>query len=201
MHIADPKLKWHIAALVALMLLLGVCHEWVNPWLRYDRDAIAAGQLWRLVSCHLVHLNAWHMLMNLTGFTMCWYFFNDLLTRRIVWLWLFVSTLGVGLAFYVIDTDLGWYVGLSGILHGLLILCLLLGWRGNPVLHSLVLTVVVGRLVWEHLPGYDVDYLRAVIDGRVYVNAHLYGSVIGAVIGGTLCLQQRQHQKQKADSA
>ena len=195
MQVADQKLKWHIAGLVALMVLLGLGHEWVNPWLRYDREAVEAGQVWRLVTCHLVHLNVWHMAMNLTGFLLCSYFFNDLLTRKLVWVWLSVSTLTVGLAFYFIDTGLQWYVGLSGILHGLLIICLLTGWRGNPVLHSVVLVAVVGRLIWEHTPDYDVNYLQGVIHGRVYVNAHMYGSLTGAVIGALACLRQTRTEK------
>lgn len=201
MHVADPKLKWHVVGLVALMVLLGLGHEWVNDWLRYDREAVGVGQVWRLVTCHLVHLNPWHMAMNLAGFLLCNYFFNDLLTRRLVWLWLGVSTITVGLAFYWVDTDLHWYVGLSGILHGLLIICLLIGWRGNPVLHSVVLAAVVGRLIWEQTPGYDVNYLQDVIQGRVYVNAHLYGSLTGAVIGALVCLKIIKPGRVKGASA
>lgn len=195
MAAADSKLKWHVLAMAMLMLVLGLAHEWVNPWLRYDRDAIAAGQVWRLITCHLVHLNVWHMAMNLAGFLLCCFFFNDLLTRRTLWLWFLPSSVAVGCAFYVVDDGLGWYVGLSGILHGLFILCLLLGWRGNPKLHSLVLALIVGRLVWEQMPGYDVEYLRGVINGRVYVNAHLYGSIAGALTGIGLCLRQFLQQR------
>ena len=75
-----------------------------------------------------------------------------------------------------------WQAGLATVL------CLLIGWRGNPVLHSLVLAVVAGRLVWEQLPGYDVDYLRAWINGRVYVNAHLYGALSGALLAVAMLL-------------
>ena len=204
MHTADQKLKWHVFVLIALMLVLGFAHEWVNPWLRYDREAIEAGQIWRLVSCHLVHLNQWHMLMNLSGFFMCWFFFTDLLTRKILWLWFCLSSVAVGLAFFYIDTDLQWYVGLSGILHGFLIMCLIIGWRGNRWLHSIVLTLICARLIWEHTPGYDVNYLQSFIKGRVYVNAHLYGSIMGALIGLGLCLKklglcQNKTQKNKKD--
>ncbi len=199
MQVADQKLFWHVAALVVLMALLGVAHDSVNPWLRYDRDAIEAGQVWRLWSCHLVHLNLWHTLMNLTGFILCSYFFNDLLTRPILWAWLAISSTLVGLAFYLFDPQLGWYVGLSGILHGLLVLCLIIGWRGHPRLHTLVLVIVVARLVWEQMPDYNVDYLRDYINGRVYVNAHLYGSLVGAAIGGVIWL--RQSRKRKAADA
>lgn len=184
------------------MLVLGFAHEWVNPWLRYDREAIVAGEVWRLISGHLVHLNIWHMAMNLTGFVLCAFFFNDLLNRKILWLWFLPSSLLVSAAFYLLDERLHWYVGLSGILHGLFLLCLIVGWRGNRALHSLVIALVIGRLVWEQMPDYDVNYLQSVIQGRVHVNAHLYGSIAGALTAVGLLIQQyaqRTCGRQKSD--
>lgn len=193
MRTVDPILRRHILALALVLVVLGLAGDWVNPWLRYDRDAIAAGQVWRLISCHLVHLNAWHMAMNLSGFVLCWFFFTDLLTRRVLWLWFGASSVLVGLAFWLLDPQLERYVGLSGVLHGFLVMCLVAGLRGNPVLHTIVLGIVAARLVWEQLPGYDIDYLRAWIAGSVYVNAHLYGSLVGAVLGvGLLAISGRK---------
>lgn len=182
---------FHAALFIALMALLALAHDVVDPWLRYDRAAVLDGQIWRLVTCHIVHLNPWHFLLNISGFVLILFFFRDLLDRRRLWLWFGVCSLGVGLAFLFIDTDLSWYLGLSGLIQGLLMLCLLLGWRGNPVLHSLVLAVVIGRLIWEHTPGYDTGYLQAWIHAPVYVNAHLYGAIMGALLGAVLLLGER----------
>ena len=182
MQARDIKLRSQFIAFVALLAVLGVTHQWVNPWLAFDRAAIEGGQVWRLFTCHLVHLNHWHLLLNLSGLLLCGYFFEDLLDRFRFWAWLLFCGVSAGLALYFIDDPLMHYVGLSGILHGLLILCLLLGLRGNPVLHAIVLAVIAGRLFSEHLPGYDVDYLQGWINGRVYVNAHLYGAISGVVL-------------------
>ncbi|MFP1682491.1 rhombosortase [Alloalcanivorax sp. C16-1] len=187
----DPKLWPHAVLFAALVLALGLAHGWVNPWLRYDRAALLDGQLWRLFTGHLVHLNHWHTLMNLAGLGLILWFFRDLLDRRRFWLWLLVCAPLSSLALLLLDPRLDWYVGLSGLLQGLLVLCLLLGWRGHPGLHSLVLAVVVGRLIWEQTPGYDLDYLRAWIHGRVYVNAHLYGALSGALLAAAIGLRAR----------
>ena len=178
----DNKLRPQFIAFAVVLAVLGFAHQWVNPWLAFDRAAIESGQVWRIVTCHLVHLNDWHLLLNLSGLLLCGYFFDDLLDRARFWSWLFFCGLTTGLALFIVDAQLENYVGLSGVLHGLLILCLLLGWRGNPVLHSVVLAVIVGRMVTEQLPGYDVDYLKSWIDGRVYVNAHLYGAISGVML-------------------
>jgi rhomboid family GlyGly-CTERM serine protease len=192
MHTADPGLRWHVIGLLVLMLVLGLFHETVNPWLEYQRSEIANGQLWRLITGHLVHMNLWHLGMNLAGFVLCWQFFPDLLTRKRLWLWLGLSIPLVSAGFWFVDTNLQGYVGFSGLLHGLLVMCLLAGLPGHPRLHGLILVLVVGRLTWEQMPGYNVDYLVDTIGGSVYVNAHLYGSLVGAVLGGIFWWQERR---------
>lgn len=181
-----------VLASTALMLTMALAGNDVRDALRFDRAAINDGQVWRLVTCHLVHLNLNHALLNLTGFLLCNYFFDDLLRARHLVLWFVVSAPLVGLAFYGIDTDLNKYVGLSGILHGYFIFCLLLGMRAQPRLHLVVLALVVGRLTWEQMPDYDVHYMRGIIDGRVYVNAHLYGAIVGAVLGVVMLWRTRR---------
>ena len=41
----DKKLRPHFALVVATMVVLGLAHSWVNPWLGFDRVAIEQGQL------------------------------------------------------------------------------------------------------------------------------------------------------------
>ena len=182
MVVRDRKLWRHVVIFALAVLALGVAHQWVNPWLRYDRAALAAGQGWRLWSAHVSHLNTWHTVMNLAGLVLIVHFFRDLLDRYRFWSWLVFCGLFSSVALYLLDPGLDWYVGLSGLLHALLVFCLLLGWRGHPWLHSLVLAVVTGRLLVEQWPGYDVDYLRGWIGGSVYVNAHLYGAISGVFL-------------------
>ena len=197
----DTKLRPQFVAFMAELAVLGVGHEWANPWLEFDRAAIEQGQVWRIVTCHLVHLNVWHLLLNLAGLLLCGVFFADLLDRWRFWSWLGFCSLVAGLALYGLDSQLRYYVGLSGILHGLLVLCLLLGWRGNPWLHSLVLLIIAGRLFSEHNPGYDINYLHNWIDGSVYVNAHLYGAVSGLMLWGLLwgkaCVARQKEQQRQ----
>ncbi|MGB1221827.1 MAG: rhombosortase [Alcanivoracaceae bacterium] len=201
--IDDVIQRWHanrgyylvVLAAVIGMAVLALFGDSAGEALRYRRDAVADGQWWRLVSCHLVHLNGWHALMNLTGFTLVCLFFDDLLSLRRLALWFLVSAPLVGIAFYLRDTSLAGYVGLSGLLHGLFVMCLLLGIRGQPALHLVVLALVVGRLVYEQTPGYDVNYAKEWIGGRVHVNAHLYGAMVGAVLGGALWWREHREGK------
>ena len=54
------------------MLALG---DNVNALLRYDRGAIAAGGWWRLLTAHLVHLDAHHLILNELGLVLMWSLF------------------------------------------------------------------------------------------------------------------------------
>ena len=197
MRSRDPKLFAHAAAFILVMALLAGAHHIVNPWLRYQRAEVLDGQVWRLITCQIVHLNFWHFLLNTSGLVLILFFFRDLLDRLRFWLWFGVSSLGVGLIF-LLDPALNWYLGLSDLIQSLLVLCVLLGWRGNPVLHSLLLAAVIGKLIWEHSPDYNDNYLRPWIHAPVYVNAHLYGAIMGVVlalailIGGKISERRRE---------
>ena len=191
LHPRDPLLRRYLAVFVAVLLLLGLAHVWVNPWLNYERAAILGGQLWRVWSAHLVHLNLWHLGMNLGGFLLCAYFFPDVYSRGRMLAWLLFSPLFISVLMLFVDRAPGTYVGLSGALHGWLVLALLLGFRRHPWVHLLVLALVTGRLVYEQLPGYDVAYLHQWIDGSVYVNAHLYGAFSGVLLALGIVLNDR----------
>lgn len=195
----SDKILPDVIVVAGTVIFLSIFSRYFNPILEYSHRAIAGGQIWRLVTCHFVHLNMWHMLLDLSGFLLCCYFFSDLLTRGMLWTWLVVESVAVGLMFWFLDPHLQYYVGLSGILHGLLVICLIYGWRGNPVLHSVVLVLVAGKIVHEQMPGYDVNYLRDWIHGSVYVNAHLYGAIVGAVLGPLMLWWHRRHPPVRSD--
>lgn len=183
----DPALGGWVVGLSLLMLLLAICHDSVNPWLGYDREAVLDGQLWRLLTCHFVHLNLNHFLLDDAGFLLVWWIFRDVLTRRLLWWWLAVSTPVCGLVLLA-DSSLYGYVGLSGILHGWLVIALVAGWRTSPLLHGGMLTALVAKLLYEQTPFYNAHYLDHLINGYVYPLAHLEGALTGLCIALVLCL-------------
>ncbi len=95
--------------------------ESARQWLKYDRLAIQAGELWRLGSGHFAHLGAAHLALNLAGLFLVWALVGS---RLSVALWLVVVVLaltGINLGFWFLDKHLLWYVGLSGMLHSFLV--------------------------------------------------------------------------------
>ncbi len=88
-----------------------------HRWLDYRRGPVAAGQAWRLVTAHAMHLSAEHAVLDIAALLLVAWIFGTALRplRQFV--------VGV-VAIVCIDADLWYlhpevdrYVGLSGILH------------------------------------------------------------------------------------
>ena len=150
--------------------------------LEWQRDALLSGQLWRLVSGHLTHLNGRHLIMNLAGVWMIWLFF--LSRENAVALCLYripVLMIGVSLTLLACNPEVAWYRGLSGILHGLLVMALLRQCQTQRLTGGLLLALLSAKIVWEQTLG-AAPGSEALIEGRVIVDSHLYGAIWGGII-------------------
>jgi rhomboid family GlyGly-CTERM serine protease len=145
--------------------------------LRYDRDALAAGQWWRLLTGHLIHLGFEHAVLDVAGLALMWALFARDYTARGWLLIIGLSMLGVDAGLWLLSSTTQWYVGSSGVLHGVLAAgtCAhLRRWEADGWLLALLL---VGKLIYEQTLG-----ARPLTSGGdVIVDAHLYGAVAGAV--------------------
>jgi rhomboid family GlyGly-CTERM serine protease len=172
---------WALPLLLSLgIVLIMLGGESVSQWLRYDRLAIMQGEYWRLLTAHLTHLGWSHLLLNLAGLFLLWILLGDVLSRTGWILLLLVSALAISAGLWLFDPQLRWYVGLSGVLHGILLGgALLLALNGSREGIYLLL-VCVGKLLWEQFMG-PMPGSEATAGGKVIVNAHLYGAVAGGV--------------------
>jgi rhomboid family GlyGly-CTERM serine protease len=166
--------------LSAASMLLEVVGEAGRAELRFDRGAIAAGEWWRLLSGHLVHLGISHMLLNVAALLLLWWLVGSGLTVT-GWLAVIVASLAcIDLGLWFLDSALSWYVGLSGLLHGLFAAGLVARLRRAP-LESLVLGILLAaKLLFEQFAG-PLPGSEASAGGAVVVNAHLYGAAGGIV--------------------
>jgi rhomboid family GlyGly-CTERM serine protease len=127
LHNRLPQPKWMLCAGVSIVAAALSWWPGAMQHFRYDRDAILSGQVWRLVSGHLVHLNTTHLMVNLAGLLLlCELLWNALPLRHGLGI-LLASTVGVSLMLWWLDPAVTWYVGLSGVLHGLWAGCALAG--------------------------------------------------------------------------
>ncbi len=173
-----------LRSLILWMVLLLACvlFQWLDlsNLLRFDRQLINDGQWWRLISGNLVHLGWSHLWLNMAGLALVAVFFSPYYRLREWLLLLLLTSLFVGLGLYFFNPKLLWYVGLSGVLHGLFIAG---GWqeyRRYGKSGGLLLALIVGKLIWEQLVG-PMPGSEAASGGRVMVDAHLYGAIAGVV--------------------
>jgi rhomboid family GlyGly-CTERM serine protease len=174
---------------VALVVVLfaAVGRDWL-PALQYERGALAAGQLWRLITAHLVHLNTWHAVLNLAGLALLVALFPRSY-RPLEWLAIAVaSALAIDAGLWFGDRQVEWYVGLSGVLHGVLAAGALAWWRSESrTLAALLSLIIVAKLAYEQSYG-ALPFSGSI---PVVVDAHLYGAIGGAITAAILAARLR----------
>lgn len=191
--------RWTRAeTLFALLLLATVAalglSEVAREWLRFDRELIAAGEAWRVVSGHFVHLTPGHLALDGLGLALLLLFFRDVFSPRD---WAFALLTGavlVGAGLWYFSPELTGYVGISGLLHTLLFAGLLLSFRHSPWINGIVFVAMSARIWQEQQPGYDIHQMMSVIGGAVAVDAHLYGALASLPV--TLLLWRRSQARQ-----
>jgi rhomboid family GlyGly-CTERM serine protease len=178
-----------LAALLVLVQWSGTVLS--GTTLRYDREAIVTGGEWyRLVSGHLYHYDATHLGWNLAGVALvAWLFVREYTLGQ--WLViLVVSTVAVDVGFLVFEPQLAWYVGFSGVLHGLAAAGLVRWWvRYRDAMTLVASAVFAGKLGWEHTVG-PLPFTAETLAIPVVHAAHTYGAVGGAVTAWLLGLRQ-----------
>ena len=176
-------------SLAMITLLLASFQGWSEPWLEFNREAIDRGQWWRLITGHWVHYGFYHLLMNSAALLLCGYvLLTELKPSHYTGL-LLTCLVTVGLGLYWGNPQLGYYAGLSGVLHGLLVAGLFLGLYQAPRLYGLALLVVAIKVLREQWPGFDTTH--ALLPVPVAVDAHLYGALTGLAWGLLAILARR----------
>ena len=146
----------------------------------FSRSHIADFEIWRLVTGHLLHTNFNHLMLNLLGLLLLWALHGQYFTAKHYLLFLFCSALFTSLAIFVFSPELNWYVGLSGVLHGLFTLG-----AYRDIKHGLrsgwvLLAGVTLKVLHEQWYGPSQD-IADIIQASVAIDAHLYGWLCGVL--------------------
>jgi len=180
-----------IAIISTTLWLLG---ESTLNALMYHRSGIKAGEIWRILSGHIVHSNGWHLLLNLASLMMIGLLFSQHLTR-LVWLLSFVlSGLMISACYFWIAPEYEYYVGLSAVLYAVIIIGAILDIKEQPLIAVIILVIVTARVIWQQYSG-SLDSLAELIEDRVAIESHLFGIGSGYVLGILLLIKQRYFSK------
>ena len=169
--------------LVAVLLAFHGLGADALPVLRYERSAVLSGEAWRLVTGHLVHADMVHLGWNALGVLIVAFLFaRDYSWRQ--WLVILgVSIATTDLGFLLLEPRLEWYVGFSGVLHGLMAAGLVAWLRtSRDAITWIVTGLFAAKLAWEHFAG-PLPFTAASLELPVVHEAHTYGAIGGALAG------------------
>ena len=180
-----------VLLLAVLAVLVALGGDEARVALRYERAALEQGEAWRLLTGHLAHLGWSHLWMNLAALALIRVLAGDAL-KRMDWIaGSFICALAIDAGLYAFSPVVSWYVGLSGVLHGLLAAAALVLLRVHPVLGAFLGGGLLIKLMLEQTAG-PLAVSEATAGGRVIIDAHLYGAAAGAAYGSLLVTSRRR---------
>lgn len=174
---------------LAFSLLLPVLQQF-KPILLYHRDAVLAGEAWRLLTGNLVHTNDYHLYLNLAGLWVFLLLCGSVITIKLLISSIFISGISIGCALLLLHPEIRWYAGLSGVLYGLFIIgsvCLAL--TGEIFSFCALLALIFIKLgsVWL---GETDDLTQNMIQAKIIDEAHIYGAIAGFLTATPLSLKR-----------
>lgn len=161
-----------------------VCCLWVLQSylevLEFNREQILSGEIWRIWTGHLVHTNISHFSLNIVAAIIIYFTFFTKIKSYELLLYGFVFAALISVTLLCIYPSLGWYNGLSGLLHALVAYFSVrlaidedkVFWVGLVLLWIKVLVEAIrSHFGYENLVG----------DMAVITEAHLIGAFFGTV--------------------
>ena len=161
---------------VCLLQISSLLFSDIFNFLRYEYHAISQGELWRLLTGQLIHINFTHFLLNIIALLLLYLIAYRLKVINLFWevmLWCWLFT---GLALFFIFPEIVWYVGLSGLLHGVALFLILYFTKNVNKLFGLMFLIgFIVKLIFE------LNTTFSNMDFIVINQAHLMGSLSSLV--------------------
>ncbi len=148
----------------------------VHELFLWDRRLIIQGEIWRIVTGNFTHTNFAHLLMNTSAFIIFYLMFKEYLSASLTLALLFIISVLVGLSIFI--TDIDYYSGLSGVIHGLFAWGAIRDIQANKRTGYWLLIGIIAKVCWEQMFGASESTVQ-LIDARVAIEAHLTGLLSG----------------------
>jgi rhomboid family GlyGly-CTERM serine protease len=131
-----------------------------------------------LLTAHIVHLDWHHLLLNELGLVLVWALFAadyDPIEWTII---VFSGALAISSGLWWLSPRVGWYVGLSGVLHTIMGAGCARHLAERAHDRWILIGCFAAKLAYEQLGGREPPL--------VVVDAHLYGAACGFLVGALL---------------
>ena len=179
LHVA-PKRKLPFLAFLSLIIIALLGQKFALS-LQYDRASVLNGEYWRIITCHFTHVGLNHLLLNMVGTILVFSLFFRLYSPLCWLIGASCCIVSIGLSFLLFSPNLEWYMGLSGLLHGLLMMGIIGEIRKGNMIYCIGLLAIVGKIAMEQIVG-PSNYTNLFINAFVITSAHLSGAIAGGII-------------------
>lgn len=149
--------------------------------LRYQQNWLSQGEYWRIFTAHWVHVNWKHLMLNGVGLVLCMAITAPEWTIRRWVSYHFVLALGISVLFTLLNPELQWYAGYSGVLYGIYLLAAIDLYQRDKLIGALLASAIVIKIILEQTGGFNVDSSE-IIGTPVIIDAHLYGILLAISI-------------------
>ena len=102
--------------------------------------------------------------------------------------------MGISIGLLLLDPNIAWYVGLSGLLHGYYTAGAIAVKFKRRFWNYMLLILIFSKLTWEQVMG-PIPGSVEVSGGNVVVDAHLYGAIMGLITGYFIVLKKNHLSK------
>lgn len=192
---------WRLFALMAITCIALLLWPDAIAVLRWQRGApgtfgtfgtfgvFGEGQMWRGLSAHFAHLGPWHALANLAGMALVIELLGSAVRPAEALLLFLASALAIIAGLAMFEPMVGWYAGMSGVVHGWWAGFAVLGgvrrqgWLPGAALGVLLLKLAHWPTGWLMLQQFSGAMLNSGMPEALPVvpQSHVYGAIGGAV--------------------
>lgn len=184
-----PSLLVESILLVFITLLIYLFEPQASEVLAYYHTGIEQFEFWRFITASFCHTNFNHLAMNLVGLIITLLLFIGTFNKTLISPMIMFNSLFIGLALFFLEPEVIWYVGFSGVLHGLFSYGVMDDIRHKDNWGYLLGSGLVIKIGYEQFYGAQQATID-LIGAPVLINAHFYGVLAG------ICFYCINHQIQ-----
>lgn len=167
--------------LLLAISLLSLTLQWppLHELTQWQLSAIQQGQWWRILTGNFAHTNFAHWAMNLAAL----WLICGLFKPRVRQLLIPMTLISLAVGTLILLSNIHWYVGLSGTLHGLFAYYALNEVLAGRTSSRWLVIGAIAKVAWEL--GFGASASTAEwIGAQVATEAHLAGLVSGLALSG-----------------
>ncbi len=172
--------------LVAVCIICAFAPDGVAAGLAFDRDAILAGEIWRLWTGHIVHFSAQHAALDIAALLLVSIIAERELGSEAMALALLIGSPLISIGLLVVAPDMTLYMGASGLSTFIGVVAGALLWRKIPRLRGILVLIGVAVIAktFGDTMGLSHELSSMPLGVRVAWQAHVLGGFLGAVCAG-----------------